>query len=138
MSIGRDQIAAIEALNVALVGVGAGLGWLGGFLHVPSFVLGGAVMHVNFWLLKRVVRSLFAASEESAAPRGSHRLRTAGWLAAKLAFFFLLSSAVIVRYPVEAGSFAAGVPLLLIACVITSLRRGAKPSAEADTADPSA
>ena len=138
MSIGRDQIAAIEALNVALVGVGAGLGWLGGFLHVPSFVLGGAVMHVNFWLLKRAVRSLFAASEESAAPRGSRRLRTAGWLAAKLAFFFLLLSAVIVRYPVEARSFAAGVPLLLIACVITSLRRSAKPSTEADTADPSA
>ena len=138
MSIARDQIAAIEALNVVLVGAGAGLGWLSGLVHVPSFILGGAVMHVNFWLLKRVVRSLFANSTDSAATGGGQRLRTAAWLAAKLGFFFLLLSAVIVRYPVEAKSFAAGVPLLLIACVITSLRRAAEPPGEADGTDPNA
>lgn len=138
MSIVRDQIAAIEALNVALVGAGAGLGWLSGLVHVPSFILGGAVMHVNFWLLKRVVRSLFGVSTDTVATGGGQRVRTAGWLAAKLGFFFLLLSAVIVRYPVEAKSFAAGVPLLLIACVITSLRRAAEPSGEADGTDPNA
>lgn len=135
MSIARDQIAAIEALNVVLVGAGAGLGWLSGLVHVPSFILGGAVMHVNFWLLKRVVRSLFDVSTDPVATGGGQRLRTAAWLAAKLGFFFLLLSAVIVRYPVEAKSFAAGVPLLLIACVITSLRRAAEPSGEADGTD---
>ena len=138
MSIARDQIATIEALNVVLVGAGAGLGWLSGLVHVPSFILGGAVMHVNFWLLKHVVRSLFANSADSASVRSRPRLRTAAWLSAKLGFFFLLLSAVIVRYPVEAKSFAAGVPLLLIACVITSLRRAAEPPGEADTTDPNA
>lgn len=138
MSIARDRIATIEALNVVLVGAGAGLGWLSGLVHVPSFILGGAVMHVNFWLLKRVVRSLFANSADSVAVRSGQRLRTAAWLAAKLGFFFLLLSAVIVRYPVDAKSFVAGVPLLLIACVITSLRRAAEPSGEADTTDPNA
>lgn len=138
MNIARDQIAAIEALNVALVGAGAGLGWLSGLVHVPSFILGGAVMHVNFWLLKRIVRSLFGVSTDPAAAGGGQRLRTAAWLAAKLGFFFLLLSAVIVRYPVDAKSFAAGVPLLLIACVITSLRRAAEPSGEADGTDPNA
>lgn len=138
MNIARDQIAAIEALNVVLVGAGAGLGWLSGLVHVPSFILGGAVMHVNFWLLKRVVRSLFGVSTDPAATGGGQRLRTAAWLAAKLGFFFLLLSAVIVRYPVEAKSFAAGVPLLLIACVITSLLRAAEPSGEADGTDPNA
>lgn len=134
MRSARDPITTIEVLNVLLVGAGAGIGWLTDVVHVPSFILGGVVMHVNFWLLKNVVRSFLAASTEPAATRGRHRLRTAVWLVAKLAFFFLLLSAVIVRYPVDAKSFATGVPLLLIACVITSLHRGRRAT-KAERAD---
>lgn len=107
----------IEVLNVALVCGSALFGWTAGLVHVPSLVLGGAVMQANFWLLKKIVRTVLAPGEG----RTSRRMRAAAWLTAKGVLLLLLLSALFVRYPVRAGSFAIGASLLLLACVIVSL-----------------
>ena len=110
-------IEKIERLNLALVGVGVLAGWGTGWVHVPSFLLGGAIMQTNFWLLKKVVRTVLARPERG----GGGKARAVLWFSAKGALFFLLLSALFVRYPVQAGSFVCGVSLLLLACVIVSL-----------------
>ncbi len=111
----QKTIERIEVLNLAFVGAGAAIGWITGMIHVPSFVLGGGVMQANFWLLKKAVRSALAPTH---ARRNIH---AALWLIIKGGFYVFLLSAVFVRYLIDAKSFAAGVPLLLIACMIVGL-----------------
>lgn len=74
-------------------------------------------MQVNFWLLKKVVRTALAPANMG----NSGKARAALWFLAKGLFFLLLLSALFIRYPVAAGSFICGVSLLLLACVIVSL-----------------
>ena len=61
MQTSPTTIEKIERLNLVLVGLGAGLSWLLEYGHGLSLLLGGAVMHGNFWLLKKLVRSLLSA-----------------------------------------------------------------------------
>lgn len=110
-------IERIEVLNLALVGIGAVIGWITGIIHVPSFVLGGGVMQANFWLLKKVVRCALAPVDSRS------KIRAGLWLTVKGGFYLFLLSAVFVQYPIDAKSFVAGVPLLLIACMIIGLSR---------------
>lgn len=117
MQTSPTTIEKIERLNLALVGLGAGLSWLLGYGHGLSLLLGGAVMHGNFWLLKKLVRSLLSASSQS----GPSRARAAVWFVAKTLFFLGLLSVLLLRYPVHGQSFAVGVSLLLLACVIVGL-----------------
>jgi hypothetical protein len=107
----------IEHLHIVLVCSGAVLGWTGGLLHVPSLLLGGAMMHANFWLLKKTVRAVLVPAEGEV----SRKVRAALWFSAKSALFLLLLSALFLRYPVHAASFAVGASLLLLSCVIVSL-----------------
>jgi len=86
-------------------------------VHVPSFLLGGGIMQVNFWLLKKVVRTVLAPAKAGS----SGKARTTLWFSAKGLLFLLLLSALFIRYPIQAGSFVVGVSLLLLACVIVSL-----------------
>ena len=74
-------------------------------------------MHVNFWLLKNLVRSVFSQSQA----RPGTKMQAALWFSAKGLLLLLILSAVFFRYPIQAKSFVAGVPLLLIACVLISL-----------------
>ncbi|HJY81960.1 MAG TPA: hypothetical protein VKK81_12865 [Candidatus Binatia bacterium] len=113
------MIEKIERLNLALIGVGTLAGWGTGLVHVPSFLLGGGIMQVNFWLLKKVVRTVLSPAK--AESRG--RARAALWFSAKGLLFLLLLSALFIRYPIQAGSFTVGVSLLLLACVIVSLSK---------------
>jgi len=110
-------IEKIEHLNIALIGVGSLLAWASGLMHVPSFLLGGALMHVNFWLLKKVVRTTLSPAEG----RMGKKTRAALWFSAKGVLFLLFLSALFIRYPIQAGSFTVGASLLLLACVIVSL-----------------
>ena len=113
----RKTIEKIERLNLVLIGAGAFVGGMTGLLHVPSFLFGAGVMHINFWLLKKLVRSVFSKSQVLPGTK----VQAALWFSAKAVLFLLLLSAVFFRYPIQAKSFAAGVPLLLIACVLISL-----------------
>lgn len=110
-------IEKIEHLNLAFVGAGAFFAWVSGLLHVPSFLLGGTVMHANFWLIKKVVRAVLSPAEGGMG----RKVWAALWFSAKGALFLLLLSALFVRYPIQAESFTVGVSLLLLACVIVSL-----------------
>jgi hypothetical protein len=112
-------IEKIERLNLVLIGTGALVGWGTGLVHVPSFLLGGGIMQVNFWLLKKVVRTVLTP----AGAGGSGKARAALWFSLKGLLFLLLLSALFVRYPVRAGSFTLGVSLLLLTCVIVSLTK---------------
>ncbi len=110
-------IEKIERLNLVLIGGGTLAGWGMGWVHVPSFLLGGGIMQVNFWLVKKVVRTVLAP-----AKAGSNgKARAALWFSAKGLLFLLLLSALFIRYPIQVGSFVVGVSLLLLACVIVSL-----------------
>ena len=113
----KKTIESIEVLNLALVGTGAVIGWITGIIHVPSFLLGGGVMQANFWLLKKVVRAALAPVDSRS------KIHAALWLTVKGGFYLFLLSAVFVQYPIDAKSFVAGVPLLLIACMIIGLSR---------------
>ncbi len=113
----HTTIEKIEWLNLLLVGLSAGLGWLAGYGHIFSLILGGAVMQGNFWLLKKLIRSALSSS-----PKGwAGKSRTVLWFAAKSVFFLALLSVLLLRYPVHGQSFAVGVSLLLLACVIVGL-----------------
>jgi hypothetical protein len=112
-------IEKIERLNLVLIGVGTLVGWGMGWTHVPSFLLGGGISQVNFWLLKKVGRTVFTPAKAGS----SGKARVALWLSAKGLLFLLLLSALFIRYPIQAGSFAVGVSLLLLACVIVSLSK---------------
>ena len=113
------MIEKIERLNLALIGVGTLAGWGTGLVHVPSFLLGGGIMQVNFWLLKKVVRAVLAPVKAGS----SGKARAALWFSLKGLLFLLLLSALFIRYPVRAGSFTLGVSLLLLTCVIVSLTK---------------
>ena len=74
-------------------------------------------MQVNFWLLKKVVRSALSSSASEAGGKS----RAAIWFVLKGLCFLVLLSALFIRYPVHGESFAVGVSLLLLACVIVGL-----------------
>jgi hypothetical protein len=112
-------IEKIERLNLALIGAGMLAGWRTGWMHVPSFLLGGGIMQVNFWLLKKVVRTVLTPTKAGS----SSKARAALWFSAKGLLFLLLLSALFIRYPIQPGSFSVGVSLLLLACVIVSLSK---------------
>ena len=126
----KTTIEKIERLNIILVGVSAGVGWATGYLHVLSLIVGGVVMQVNFWLLKKVVRTALTSSAGSPAGKS----RAAVWFVAKGLFFLALLSALLIRYPIHGGSFAVGVSLLLIACVIVGLSEHDSQEIEQDIA----
>ena len=110
-------IAKIEQLNLALIGVGILLGWGLNLVHVPSFLVGGLIMQINFWLLKKIVSLLLFRTGE-----GQHKRRGAIFLViAKGMILLLLLSALFIRYPIEPLSFMVGVSLLVVTCMIVSL-----------------
>ena len=110
-------IAKIEQLNLAFIGVGTLLGWGLNLVHVPSFLAGGLIMQINFWLLKKIVSLLLFRTGE-----GQHKRRGAAFLViAKGMIFLLLLGALFIRYPIEPLSFIAGVSLLVVTCMIVSL-----------------
>jgi hypothetical protein len=115
--VNNRTIDKIERVNLACIGVGALVGWALNLIHVPSFLVGGILMQVNFWLLKKIVSLLlFQTGEGQQGKRGATFL-----VIAKGLIFLLLLSAMFVRYPIQPLSFMAGVSLLVLTCMIVSL-----------------
>jgi small-conductance mechanosensitive channel len=114
----NTTIEKIERLNLILLGVCGAVVGIFGWLHFPSFLLGGAVMQLNFWLLKKIVRALVvpAAVQQK---RGTLRALIA--FLGKLLLSVLLLSGLFLRYPIQIWSFMAGVSLLLVTCMIVTL-----------------
>ena len=114
----NTTIEKIERLNLVLLGVGAIVAGVTGWLHAPSFLLGGGVMQLNFWLLKKIVRMLVIPSTVQ-DKRG--RRRAVVIFVGKVLLFLALLSGLFFQYPVQALGFLAGVSLLLITCMIVTL-----------------
>lgn len=112
-------IEKIERLNLVFLGASAlvivGTGWL----HLPSFLLGGGVMQLNFWLLKRIVRALLVPPSLPQPSRG--KTGTTVLLLAKGLLFLLLLAGLFIRYPIQPLSFLCGVSLLMLTCMIVTL-----------------
>lgn len=89
-----------------------------GWLHLPSFLLGGGVMQLNFWLLKKIVRALVVPA---AVQQKKGTLRALIVFLGKILLSLLLLSGIFLRYPIHLWSFMAGVSLLLVTCMIVTL-----------------
>ncbi|MBI3247966.1 MAG: hypothetical protein HYZ50_15790 [Deltaproteobacteria bacterium] len=113
------MIEKIERLNLVFLGTStlviAGTGWL----HLPSFLLAAGVMHLNFWLLKRIVRALLVPLSSPQPSKG--KTGTMVLFLGKGLLFLLLLSGLFFRYPIQPLSFLCGVSLLLLTCMIVTL-----------------
>lgn len=112
------ELTRIGKLHAGLLVTTGGAAYMTGWVEPRSLLLGGAVMGMNFWLLK-LITDVLRPSE-----RLSH-VRTALAVAAmtlKFALFLGLLAALFWRLPIEGMSFACGVTLLLVACLIEAAR----------------
>jgi hypothetical protein len=110
-------VEKIERVSLALLGIGTLIGWGTNLVHVPSFLAGGIVMQLNFWLLKKIVANLLFRSAENPPGKSGAMF----WILVKGAIFLLLLSGLFIRYPIEPLSFMAGVSLLVVTCMIVTL-----------------
>ena len=110
-------VEKIERVSLALLGIGTLVGWGMNVVHVPSFLAGGVIMQLNFWLLKKIVANLLFRSEGNLPGKNG----AVFWILVKGALFLLLLSALFIRYPIEPLSFMAGVSLLVVTCMIVTL-----------------
>jgi len=90
-----------------------------------SLLLGGIVMGVNFWLLRLVTNVLRPSVLEAGKP-GRVALAIAA-LTLKFALFLGLLGLLFWRVPIDGLSFAVGVTLLLVACLLEVARGELRP-----------
>lgn len=107
----------IQKLHAALVIIMAGLATTIGLSSGWSMLLGGTVVGVNFWILRRFFGYVLG-------PDWAKRAGTVVALGlAKQVLFVGLLGLLFWRVDLDAIAFAAGVTLLLVACVAVSVER---------------
>jgi hypothetical protein len=114
------DIKHIGKVHAGLLVAAGGAAYVTHWVEPGSLLLGGAVMGVNFYLLWLISTLLRPEERESA-----HRRRAALAVAAfvlKFGLFLGLLGALFWRVPIEGMSFALGVTLLLVACVVETAR----------------
>ena len=114
------DLTRITRLHVGLVGATGGLAYATNWGAPGSLLLGGAVMGVNFWLL-RLATNVLRPSVLDAAKPGRVAVAIAA-LTLKFALFLGLLGLLFWRVPIEGMSFAVGVTLLLVACLLEVAR----------------
>jgi hypothetical protein len=114
------DLTRIVRLHVRLVGTMGGIAYATQWGAPGSLLLGGAVMGVNFWLL-RVVTNVLRPSVLDAAKPGRLALAVAA-LTLKFALVLGLLGLLFWRVPIEGLSFAVGVTMLLVACLLEVAR----------------
>ena len=115
------DLTRITKLHVGLVGATSTLAYATHWGEPGSLVLGGAVMGANFWLLRLMTNFLRPSPSPTAARRRAALAVAAMTL--KLGLFLGLLGLLFWRVPIEGMSFAAGVTLLLVACVFEVARQ---------------
>ena len=118
MTTTNTTIEKIERLNLILLSACTAIVGATGWLHAPSFLVGGGVMQFNFWLLKKIVRMLVVPD---AVQEKRGRRKAVVIFLGKILLFIALLSGLLIQYPVHAWSFMGGVSLLLITCMIVTL-----------------
>jgi len=114
------DLARITKLHVGLVGATGGLSYATHIGEPGSLLLGGAVMGANFYLL-RLIGNLLLPRAKDPSRRGRAAVAVAAMLL-KFGLFLGLLGMLFWRVPIEGMSFAVGVTLLLVACVLEALR----------------
>ena len=114
------DLTRISMIHVALIGLTAGLAVLTRWIEPTSLLLGGAVMGANFVLLRWITNVLRATASE---PGATWRVAMAVMaMTLKFVLFLGLLAALFWRLPIEGMSFALGVTLLLVACLVEVAR----------------
>jgi len=114
------DLTRILKLHVGLLGATGGLAYATHSLQVGSLLLGGAVMGLNVWLLRLMTNGLRPGILDPG--RGLHVAVAVGAFVLKFAVFVGLAGLLFWRLPIEGLSFATGVTLLLIACLLEVAR----------------
>jgi hypothetical protein len=114
------DLTRISRVHLGLLGATGGVAYATHWVEPTSLLLGGAVMGVNFWLLRVITDVLRRSATGTVSPR---RVATAvAAMALKFALFLGLLGVLFWRLPTEGLSFAFGVMLLLVACVVEAAR----------------
>lgn len=114
------DLTRIGTVHVGLLGLTAAVAYATHWMEPSSLLLGGAVMGVNFYLL-RLIAGAIRPDALDPGKRGRMVLAV-GAFVLKFGLFLGLLAALFWRLPIEGLSFACGVTLLLVACVIEALR----------------
>jgi predicted benzoate:H+ symporter BenE len=115
------DLTRIGKLHVGLLGATGAVAYTTRWVEPGSLLLGGAVMGLNFWLL-RWISALLQPDALDPAKRGRAALAVAAFVL-KFGLFIGLLAALFWHLPIEGLSFALGVTLLLVACVIEAARQ---------------
>lgn len=115
------DLTRIGKLHVGLVGATGGVAYATHWMEPASVLLGGAVMGANFYLL-RLIAWLLRPDAFDPEKRGRVALAVAAFVL-KFGLFIGLLAALFWRLPIEGMSFALGVTLLLVACVLEAVRQ---------------
>jgi hypothetical protein len=112
------DLTRIGKLHVGLLATTGSAAYATGWVEPRSLLLGGAVMGMNFWLLKLITDVL----RPNERPSHVRTVLAVGAMTLKFAVFLGLLAALFWRLPIEGMSFACGVTLLLVACLIEAAR----------------
>jgi hypothetical protein len=115
------DLTRISKIHVGLLGATGGLAYATHWAEPGSVLLGGAVMGANFYLL-RLITNLLSPDAFNPEKRGRVTLAVAAFVL-KFGLFLALLAALLLRLPIEGMSFALGVTLLLVACVVEAVRQ---------------
>jgi hypothetical protein len=116
------DLTRIGKLHAGLLGAFGGVACATHWVQPGSLLLGGAVMGANFWLLRVIARVLSPGALDP-GKRGRAALAVTAFVL-KFGLFLGLLAGLFWRLPIEGLSFALGVSLLLVACVVEAAREG--------------
>lgn len=114
------DLTRIGKFHVALLAGAGSVAYTTRWVEPGSLLLGGAVMGANFWLL-RLITNLLRPGAFDPGRRGRAAVAVAAMIL-KFGLFLGLLAGLFWRLPIEGMSFALGVTLLLVACLLEVAR----------------
>jgi len=115
------DLTRISLFHVGLLGLTVAIAYATRVAEPASLLLGGAVMGANFVLLRWITNVVRLAA--GGDPVDGRRIGLAvAAMTLKFGLFLGLLAALFWRLPIEGMSFALGVTLLLVACLVEVAR----------------
>lgn len=119
MTLRTISLNHVSNLTLGLVAAAMAVGALSGTMHAPSIAAGGALMLLNFHLLRMLVSLLIRPGLGPWA-----HAWTLGLLTLKLSIAIVVVAGVLYRFPVAPLSFAVGSSMLIVAAVFEAVIAG--------------